>query len=78
VRVSHLRELQRGGYYTVWLTRKGRAVAPCGYFIVSGKPNEVTEVRLTVPYTLSRFDGWVVTEQKPKHHEPGRVVLTTI
>jgi hypothetical protein len=77
VRVSHLRKLQPGGYYTVWLTRKGRAVAPCGYFVVPGKADKVTEVRLTVPYKLSRFDGWVVTEQKPRHHEPGSVVLTT-
>jgi hypothetical protein len=78
VRVSHLEKLQPRGYYTVWLTRKGRAVAPCGYFVVSGNTDKVTEVRLTVPYKLSRFDGWVVTEQKPRHHEPGRVVLTTV
>jgi hypothetical protein len=77
VRVSHLRKLQPRGYYTVWLTRKGRPVAPCGYFVVPGTPDKVTEVRLTVPYKLSRFDGWVVTEQKPHHHEAGRVVLTT-
>jgi hypothetical protein len=78
VRVSHLAKLEPGGYYTVWLTRKGRAVAPCGYFVVPGDTDKVTAVRLTVPYKLSRFDGWVVTEQKPRHHEPGRVVLTTV
>jgi hypothetical protein len=78
VRVSHLDKLTPGGYYTVWLTRKGRAVAPCGYFVVPGDTSKVTEVRLSVPYKLSRFDGWVVTEQKPRHHEPGRVVLTTV
>jgi hypothetical protein len=78
VRVAHLRKLQWPAYYTVWLTRKGHAVAPCGYFVAAGNTNKVTEVRLTIPYKLSRFDGWVVTEQKPRHHQPGRVVLRTV
>ena len=78
VRVAHLEKLESRAYYAVWLTRKGRAVAPCGYFVVPGNTNNVTEVRLTVPYKLSRFDGWVVTEQIPRHREPGRVVLTTV
>jgi hypothetical protein len=78
VRVAHLEKLEGRAYYAVWLTRKGRAVAPCGYFVVPGNTNKVTEVRLTVPYKLSRFDGWVVTEQIPRHREPGRVVLTTV
>jgi Anti-sigma-K factor rskA, C-terminal len=78
VRVEHLEKLKSRAYYAVWLTRKGRAVAPCGYFVVPGNTNKVTEIRLTVPYKLSRFDGWVVTEQKPRGREPGRVVLTTV
>ncbi len=76
VRVSNLDELSHGAYYTVWLTRKGHAVAPCGSFLVGGSPT--TEVRFTVAYKLKDFDGWVVTVQKPKHHQPGRVVLTTV
>ena len=75
VRVSNLKKLPRGGYYALWLTRDGRPVAPCGTFIVAGT---TTEVRLNVPYTLSRFDGWVLTLQQPHHHEPGRVLLTTV
>ena len=78
VRVAHLEKLEPRAYYAVWLTRKGRAVAPCGYFVVPGNRNKVTKVRLTVGYKLSRFDGWVVTEQLPRHREPGRVVLTTV
>ncbi len=78
VRVAHLEKLKGRAYYAVWLTRKGRAVAPCGYFVVPGNTSRVTEVRLTFPYKLSRFDGWVVTEQKPRGREPGRVVLTTV
>jgi hypothetical protein len=76
VRVSNLDKLSRGAYYTVWLTRNGHAVAPCGSFLVGSAPT--TEVRFTVAYKLKNFDGWVVTVQKPKHHEPGHVVLTTV
>jgi hypothetical protein len=78
VRVAHLEKLGPRAYYAVWLTRKRRAVAPCGYFVVPGNTNKVTEVHLTVGYKLSRFDGWVVTEQLPRHREPGRVILTTV
>jgi Anti-sigma-K factor rskA len=74
VRASKLPKLPPGGYYTLWLTRKGRPIAPCGSFVVG---DTTTEVRFTVAYTLSRFDGWVVTEQTRGHHEPGPVLLST-
>jgi len=61
-------------YYELWLTRNGKTVAPCGSFRVHGK---TTTVRLTVPYRLRTFDGWVVTAQPADEHEPGNVVLTT-
>jgi len=64
----------RAAYYELWLTQGGKAVAPCGAFRVHGK---TTRVRLTVPYSLKKFDGWVVTAQAGKHDGPGRVVLTT-
>ena len=35
VRASNLAKLRPGRYYTLWLTRKGRAVAPCGSFVVA-------------------------------------------
>lgn len=76
VRVSNLKKLPPGGYYTLWLTRKGRAVAPCGSFLVRG--DKTTDVRFTVAYKLKDFDGWVVTEQARGHHEAGRTVLTTV
>jgi Anti-sigma-K factor rskA, C-terminal len=63
-----------GAYYELWLTRNGKAVAPCGGFRVHGA---TTTVRLTVPYTLKRFDGWVVTASIPGDHDPGTVVMTT-
>jgi hypothetical protein len=75
VRVANLAKLPAGGYYALWLTRDGRPVAPCGTFVVAGRE---TEVSLNAPYQLRRFDGWVLTLQRPGHHEPGTVVLKTV
>jgi hypothetical protein len=61
-------------YYTLYLTRAGKPVAPCGTFRVHGK---TTRIRFTVPYRLTRFDGWVVTRQPAGVHTPGPVVLST-
>jgi hypothetical protein len=36
-----------------------------------------TTVRLTVPYELKDYDGWVVTAQRNEAATPGRIVLTT-
>jgi hypothetical protein len=77
VRVSNLKKLPRGAYYTLWLTRKGRAVASCGSFVVGGG-DSTTEVRFTVAYKLKNYDGWVVTEQRRGQHETGPVLLTTV
>jgi hypothetical protein len=75
VRISNLKKLSGGDYYTLWLTRKGRPIAPCGSFLVKGE--KTTEVRFTVAYKLKSFDGWVVTEQARGDREPGRVLLKT-
>ncbi len=61
-------------YYELWLTRDGKPVAPCGTFRVHAK---TTSVRLTVPYALGKFDGWVVTRQPANDRGAGAVVLTT-
>jgi len=73
VRLSNLPELKGGAYYTLWLTRHGRPVVPCGSFVVAEK---TTQVRFTVSYALDRFDGWVVTEQSRERREPARPLLT--
>ena len=63
VEVSGLPEQSsHAAYYELWLTHNGKAVAPCGSFRVHGK---TTRVRLSVPYPLKNFDGWVVTSQPP-------------
>jgi hypothetical protein len=75
VEVSGLpQQANRQAYYELWLTHKGKPVAPCGSFRVHSK---TTRVRLTVPYELKGYDGWVVTAQPAEVHTPGPVVLTT-
>ena len=72
VEVSGLPEqTNQAAYYELWLTHNGKAVAPCGSFRVHGK---TTRVRLSVPYSLKSFDGWVVTAQPPdaQRARPGR------
>ena len=67
-------QANRNAYYELWLTRDGKAVAPCGSFRVNAK---TTRVRLSVSYQLKTFDGWVVTSQTGNHDGLGPVVLTT-
>lgn len=75
VEVSGLpQQAERSAYYELWLTHNGKAVAPCGSFRVHGK---TTRIRLSVPYSLKSFDGWVVTSQGPDRNGLGPVVLTT-
>jgi hypothetical protein len=74
LRVTGLRPLQDGGYYDLYLTRKGKPIALCGSFNVGR--GEVT-VRFTAAYALEHFDrnGWVVTRQIPPNHKPTDIVL---
>lgn len=75
VEVSGLPEQQSPkSYYELWLTQDGKPVAPCGSFRVHGK---TTRIRLSVPYPLRTFDGWVVTAERPGKGGVGPVVLTT-
>ena len=76
VRVSTLQKLSEGAYYTLWMTKKGRPAAPCGSFLVRGGDHP-TEVKFTVAYKRSNFDGWVVTKQSRGDRTPGRVLLET-
>jgi hypothetical protein len=75
VRVSNLTKLPPRGYYVLWLSRDGHPIAPCGGFVVEGTE---TEVHLNAPYKLNRFDGWVLTIQKPGQRKPGPIVLKTV
>jgi len=64
----------KSDYYELWLTKDGKAIAPCGSFRVNAR---TTTVRLSVPYDFHRFQGWVVTKQTATHHTPGPIVLST-
>jgi Anti-sigma-K factor rskA, C-terminal len=71
--VSNLKKLPEGGYYDLYLTKRGKPVVLCGTFNVDGK----TEVRFTAAYDLQHFDknGWVVTRQPAGHFKPDQIVL---
>ncbi len=71
--VRNLKPLPQGQYYEMFLTRGHKAAASCGTFRIIRSGDSV---RLNAPYNLRRFDGWIVTLERPgsgKHP----VVLTT-
>lgn len=74
VTVRGLPRLPGSGYYELYLTRNGKPVVPCGGFKVKAG---TTTVEFTVPYSLGRFDGWVVTRWKRGEDKPGPALLTT-
>ena len=71
--VKNLKRLPEGGYYDLYLTKKGKPVVLCGTFNVDGE----TAVRFTAAYDLEHFDknGWVVTRQPAGHFKPDQIVL---
>jgi hypothetical protein len=72
VRVKGLRQLPKGQYYELYLTRNGKLAAYCGSFAVtSGR----TTVRFSIPYSLKGRIGWVVTPSVPRRNPP--ILLTT-
>lgn len=73
VEIHGLPPVGKGSYYEMFLTRHGKAVAPCGIFTVAG---DSATVRLTMPPTLKNYDGWIVTRERPGS-SPSTVVLTT-
>jgi hypothetical protein len=72
--VTGLAKLPPRGYYTVWLMRDGKPLAPCGTFVVAAADRGIS-VSLNAPYRLKPGDWWAVTLQKPGHHEAGPIVL---
>jgi hypothetical protein len=75
--VSGLPRLPAGGWYELFLTKKGKIAESCGTFLVEGK-GAPTSVRMNVPYRLSNYTGWVVTAHNP--HYPGseeKILLRT-
>ena len=71
--IRGLPRLPKGSYYEMFLTKHGKAIAPCGIFTVAG---DSSTVRLTMPPTLKDYDGWIVTRERPGS-SAHPVVLTT-
>jgi len=73
LKVHGLKPLPKGQYYEMFLTNGHKPTASCGTFRVTSTGDTV---RLNAPYNLRRFDGWVVTLERPgSSMHP--VVLTT-
>jgi hypothetical protein len=69
-----LPKLGKGWYYEVYLVRKGKIMAPCGWFISKGEQRGV-DVTLNAPYDLQPHDTWVVAKRFWRMRTPGAVVL---
>ena len=67
--VRNLPERPNRGRYQMWLTRDGKPVASCGYFVVEG---DQTTVLLNAPYRLRLYEDWVITRAGSK-----TILLTT-
>jgi hypothetical protein len=61
------------GWYTLYLTEKGKPLVDCGVFRtgVAGSAN----VSMNAPADLAEYDGWIVTASVPG--QLSRVLLTT-
>ena len=77
VTVRGLPRLSGRAYYELFLTRNGKPVAPCVGF--NAKVGTSTTLTFSVPYSLKRFDGWVVLRVDPgsADRDRGPVLLTT-
>jgi hypothetical protein len=73
VRVRGLKDLPKGGYYELLLTKKGKLGLSCGTFRTHD--GKVTIV-LNAPYPLKQWDGWVVVSHIPGKPESGPVLTT--
>jgi hypothetical protein len=76
VTVEGLRRLPEGDYYSLFMTSKGKPVATCGTFKVSG--NERKDVRLTVAYDFDNYDGLLLAEYRVADHKDHPVLRAKI
>lgn len=72
--VRGLKPLPKGQYYEMFLTKKHRPAASCGTFRIAQSGDSV---RLNAPYNFRRFDGWVVTLERPGSGEHPVMLTTT-
>lgn len=74
VAVRGLAVVPKGSWYELYLTKKGKAAALCGYFTVHAG---TTNVHMTVPYVLKQYDGWIVIRHDSGRPESMEPLLTT-
>jgi hypothetical protein len=65
--VEGLRRLPEGDYYSLFMTRKGKPVATCGTFRVTGA--ERKDVRFTVAYDFDKYDGLMLAAYWASDHK---------
>jgi hypothetical protein len=73
LRVRGLKDLPKGGYYELLLTRNGKPGPSCGTFRTSGGR---TTIVLNAPYPLKRWNGWIVVAHYPDETTSGPVLTT--
>jgi hypothetical protein len=61
LQVTGLKQLPKGSWYTLYLTKKKQPSESCGTFRVH---SGTTTVRLNAPYNFGKFDGWIVSVGK--------------
>jgi hypothetical protein len=76
VTVEGLHSLPTGDYYTLFMTRKGKPIVPCGTFKV-GDSDQRT-FRFTVAYDPSRYDGMMLAEYRASDHKDHPVLQTPL
>jgi hypothetical protein len=75
LQVRGLKDLPKGGYYELLLTRNGKLGPSCGTFRThDGK----TTIVLNAPYPLKQWRGWVVVAHYPDEHTSGPVLSTRL
>jgi hypothetical protein len=73
--VRGLKDLPKGGYYELLLTRNGKLGPSCGTFRThDGK----TTIVLNAPYPLKQWRGWVVVAHYPDEHTSGPLLSTRL
>ena len=67
VKVEGLRKLPSEDYYTLFMTKGGRRVVPCGSFRV--RDTRSTTLHFTVAYDPSEFDGLQLVRYRHSDHK---------
>ena len=73
LRVRGLKDLPKGGYYELLLTKDGKPGPTCGTFRTHDGKVQIT---LNAPYPLRRWDGWIVVAHYPGERTSGPVLTT--